>query len=132
MPTHPMAALINISLELEMPTPSADTFSNTADLAAIASNLPFVFLWNAAVVVRCKIGVAILAPLTGIAVALGIAIERNIERTFPHWERTLLTITSARPVATYLSIALSGMLLLALSLECRLRVLKGNRLKKHP
>lgn len=70
MPTHPMAALINISLELEMPTPSADTFSNTADLAAIASNLPFVFLWNAAVVVRCKIGVAILAPLTGIAVAL--------------------------------------------------------------
>ena len=108
--TPPIAVAAMAAAAIADDDPFAIAF-DAVKLAVVGFLLPFIFLWNPAIVGQGD-WPAVLLALTGGAVAafaLSVAVEGMLERSVPRPERILLFAAAIAAVAPQMAVALGGM-----------------------
>lgn len=129
--TPPIAVAAMAAAAIADDDPFAIAF-DAVKLAVVGFALPFVFLWNPAIVGQGDwpaIAMAVLGGCTA-AFALSVAVEGMLERTVPRPERIVLFAAAVAAVAPQLPVALVGIAVAAFLIGRRLlrrpEVIMGN------
>ncbi|MCC5987075.1 MAG: TRAP transporter fused permease subunit [Pararhodobacter sp.] len=129
--TPPIAVAAMAAAAIADDDPFAIAF-DAVKLAVVGFALPFVFLWNPAIVGQGDWPATIMAVLGGCtaAFALSVAVEGMLERSVPRPERIVLFAAAVAAVAPQMPVALGGIALAALLIGRRVlrrpEVIMGN------
>ncbi|MCC6007312.1 MAG: TRAP transporter fused permease subunit [Rhodobacteraceae bacterium] len=107
--TPPIAVAAMAASAIAEEDPFAIAF-DAVKLAAVGFALPFVFVWNPAILGQGAALEVVLAAFGGLvaALALAVAIEGMLERTIPRPERVLFLAAAVAAVAPVAWVALGG------------------------